>query len=347
MIALIGETCVAGARLAKTCQAVGLSPRTVQRWQRPETIPSDGRKAASHNRVPANKLSETERAEVLATANKVEFAHLPPSQIVPKLADEGRYLAAESTFYRILRDDKQLTHRGRAKAATRKRPEAFQSTAPNQLWSWDITYLGTTVKGLYFYLYLIMDVFSRKIVGWEIYAEESADHAATTFQRAYLREGIAGRELNLHSDNGSPMKGATMLGTLQKLGVMPSFSRPSVSNDNPYSESLFKTLKYRHTGLPEKPFDTLDEARLWVAGFHHWYNEEHQHSAIKFVTPGQRHRGEDQALLNKRKALYETAKSAKPERWSGKCRNWKRPTVVCLNPQKSTQNGMAIQNKAA
>jgi putative transposase len=323
-----------------------LSPRTAQRWLLLDEVPSDGRKAASLNRVPANKLTETERAKLIETANQAKFAKLPPSQIVPKLADEGIFLASESTFYRTLRAEKQLAHRGRAKAATNKRPEAFVATEPNQLWSWDITYMGTTVKGLFFYLYLIMDVFSRKIVGWEVYAEESADHAAKTLRKAYLREGIAGRLLVLHSDNGSPMKGATMLGTMQNLGVMPSFSRPSVSNDNPYSESLFKTLKY-HPGLPEKPFDTLDEARLWVAGFQQWYNEEHQHSAIKFVTPGQRHRGEDTEILSKRAGLYAMAKAAKPERWSGRCRNWNRPTEVSLNPNKSTQSCQTTQAKAA
>lgn len=206
--------------------------------------------------------------------------------------------------------------------------------------------MGTTVKGLFFYLYLIMDIFSRKIVGWEVYAEESAEHAAKTFRKAYLREGIAGQPLILHSDNGSPMKGATMLGTLQKLGVMPSFSRPSVSDDNPYPEALFKTLKY-HPGLPDKPFDTLDEARLWVAGFQQWYNEEHQHSALKFVTPGQRHRGEDTELLNQRIKLYAMAKAANPERWSGNCRNWNRPAVVSLNTQKSIQRKTTMQDKAA
>jgi transposase InsO family protein len=346
LIALIEEACAGGARLAKACEIVALSPRTVQRWQVPDEVPSDGRKAASRNRVPANKLTEAERAKLVETANQTKFAKLPPSQIVPKLADEGIFLASESTFYRTLRAEKQLAHRGRAKAATNKRPEAVLATEPNQLWSWDITYMGTTVKGLFFYLYLIMDVFSRKIVGWEVYAEESADHAAKTLRKAYLREGVAGRPLILHSDNGSPMKGATMLGTMQNLGVMPSFSRPSVSNDNPYSEALFKTLKY-HPGLPDKPFDTLDEARLWVAGFQQWYNEEHQHSAIKFVTPGQRHRGEDKEILSKRTVLYAMAQAAMPERWSGRCRNWERPVVVSLNPQKSTQTRPTTQAKAA
>jgi len=309
-------------------------------------VPTDGRKAASRNRVPSNKLSEAERITILATANQEKFANLPPSQIVPKLADEGVFIASESTFYRTLRAAKQLAHRGRTKAAKHKRPLAVLATEPNQLWSWDITYLSTTVKGLYFYLYLIMDVFSRKIVGWEVYEEETSELAGKTLRKACLREGVAGRTLILHSDNGSPMKGATMLGTMQKLGVMPSFSRPSVSNDNPYSESLFKTLKY-HPGLPEKPFDTVDEAREWVAGFQHWYNEVHQHSAIKFVTPGQRHRGEDRVILNKRVALYAMARAAMPERWSGACRNWARPSVVSLNPVKSVQNCTTTQAKAA
>jgi len=346
MIALIEEACAGGARLDRACEAVLLSPRTVQRWRLHDEISPDRRKAASRDRVPANKLTEAERSTILETANQEKFASMPPSQIVPKLADEGVYIASESTFYRTLRAEKQLAHRGRTKPAKNKRPDALVATEPNQVWSWDITYLSTTVKGLYFYLYLIMDVFSRKIVGWEIYAEESAELAALTLRKAYLREGIAGRTITLHSDNGSPMKGATMLGTMQTLGVMPSFSRPSVSNDNPYSESLFKTLKY-HPGLPEKPFDTLDEARQWVAGFQKWYNEVHQHSAIKFVTPGQRHRGEDEAILNKRALLYEMARAAMPQRWSGVCRNWTRPAEVSLNPNKSAQNSTSSQAKAA
>lgn len=347
MICLIEDACASGARLTKACQIVGLSPRTIQRYRQGGTIKPDGRKAAAVGRVPANRLSNEERQEVLTTANQPQYAHLPPSQIVPALADDGCYLASESTFYRVLREEKQLKHRGRAKAPTRKRPEPFQATAPNQLWSWDITYLSTTVKGIYFYLYLIMDVYSRKIVGWDIYAEESAKHAGNIFSKAYLREGIAGNALVLHSDNGSPMKGATMLGTLQKLGVTPSFSRPSVSNDNPYSESLFKTLKYRPC-FPEKPFDSLEEARVWVAGFQQWYNEEHRHSAIKFVTPGQRHRGEDVAILAQRKTLYEKAKAACPQRWSGRSRNWDHLETVSLNPlKKPIQEETTIKRKAA
>lgn len=347
MIALIEEACTAGARLAKACKVVGVSVRTVQRYRRHGEVKPDGRKAAAAGRVPANRLSEQERTAIVETANQPEFAHLPPSQIVPALADEGCYLASESSFYRVLRAKNQLTRRGRVKAPSHSRPQALEATAPNQLWSWDITYLATTVRGLFFYLYLILDVYSRKIVGWEVYAEESADHAASTFRKSYLREGIAGQSLILHSDNGSPMKGATMLATLQKLGVMPSFSRPSVSNDNPYSEALFKTLKY-HPGFPEHPFENLDQARQWVAGFVYWYNDEHRHSALKFVTPGQRHRGEDKDILSLRAAVYEAARTCRPERWSGSCRNWDRPEVITLNPLKSRNGQRASEiNKAA
>jgi transposase InsO family protein len=342
VIALIHESCAAGARLAEACKVLELSPRTVQRWREGGALKRDGRKAGAQGRIPANKLADQERREVLTTANDPEFAHLPPNQIVPLLADQGRYLASESSFYRILRAEKQLAHRGKAKPPTHSRPPELVATAPNQLWSWDITYLSTTVKGMYFFLYLIMDLFSRKIVGWEVFAEESAEHASSVIRKAYLREGVAGHLLRLHSDNGAPMKGATMLGALQRLGVVPSFSRPSVSNDNPYSESLFKTVKY-HPSFPDKPFDTVDEARKWVAGFEHWYNEKHRHSALKFVTPGQRHRGEDHELLRQRTALYVAAKVSRPERWSGECRNWNRPEVVTLNLQKSSQDQLLLK----
>jgi len=199
---------------------------------------------------------------------------------------------------------------------------------------------------VFFYLYLIMDVYSRKIVGWEVFDTESAEHAAVVFHKAHLREGLARESLVLHSDNGSPMKGATMLATLQRLGVLPSFSRPSVSNDNPYSESLFKTLKY-HPGFPEKPFESLDDSRQWVAGFQHWYDDIHRHSALKFVTPGERHRQEDIAILQSRKRLYEAAKAQRPERWSGPSRNWEPEKTVYLNPNKSTDKEGNLKDKAA
>ena len=339
---MLDDCCSAGALLSKACNVIGLTPRTVQRWRQQGTVTPDGRKAAAKNRTPANKLTEQERKMVLSVINEPRFASLSPSQIVPKLADEGNYLASESTMYRVLREEKQLAHRGKAKPATHSRPPELLATAPNQLWSWDITYLGTTVKGIYFFLYMIMDLFSRKIVGWEIFDEQTAEHASTVAQKAYLREGIAGKLLRLHSDNGSPMKGATMLATLQRLGVMPSFSRPSVSNDNPYSEALFKTVKY-HRSFPGQPFDTVGQARQWTAKFVDWYNTQHQHSAIKFVTPVQRHSGDDREILQQRKKLYAAAKINRPERWSGNCRNWERPEVVTLNYEQAAKEQLLLR----
>jgi putative transposase len=346
VIAWIDEACVAGARLTKACAVLVLSPRTLQRWREGGEIKADGRKQAGAQRCPANKLSEQERQQILSTVNAPAFAHLPPSRIVPALADQGVYIASESSFYRTLREADQLGKRGKTKPPTRQRPAPLQANAPNQLWSWDITYLATTVKGQFFYLYLIMDVFSRKIVGWEVYEAESADYAAVTFRKAYLREGVAGEDLVLHSDNGSPMKGATMLATLQRLDVMPSFSRPSVSDDNPYSEALFKTLKYC-PAFPNKPFGSLDEARQWVAAFALWYNESHLHSALRFVTPGQRHRGEDTPILAQRHALYKAARARRPERWSGQTRNWEPEAIVYLNPGKPAKKEEQPLQKAS
>jgi len=346
MIAWIDEASAGGARQSKACEIVGITSRTLQRWREGGAVKDDGRKAASARRTPVNKLSEQTRQEILDTANAPQFAHLPPSQIVPVLADQGRYIASESSFYRVLREADQLAHRGRTKPPTRQRPKPLQASGPNQLWSWDITYLPSTVKGVFFYLYLIIDIYSRKIVGWEVYESESMGHASELFSRTYLREGIAGDDLVLHSDNGSPMKGATMLATLQRLGVMPSFSRPSVSNDKPYSEALFKTLKY-HTGFPDKAFEGLDSTRQWVYGFEQWYNEAHRHSALKFVTPGQRHRREDRAVLERREALYEEAKARHPERWSGSTRDWTPDEIVFLNPAKPEKKEVNIIQKAA
>ena len=332
VIVLLNESMTAGARQAQACAVLGLSERTVQRWQTGETVHCDQRPLRDYQ--PPHKLTDIERAEVLAIANSEAFGHLPPSQIVPRLADQGRYLASESTFYRLLQAENQLAHRRSERPAqSRTKPRAICATAPNQLYSWDITYLPSAIRGQFFYLYLFIDIFSRKIVGWQVYEEESSALAGELLRDLCHREGIQPKQLVLHSDNGSPMKGATMLATLQQLGVMPSLSRPSVSNDNPYSESLFKTLKYRPS-YPLKPFAQVTDARDWVASLAEWYNNEHRHSAIRFVTPAQRHEGLDENLLVKRKAVYETARDRNPQRWSGATRNWQRIQAVHLNPDK-------------
>jgi putative transposase len=331
---MVAEAMAAGARQERACEVISLSERTLQRWQTDRAEGAGDRRPA-RVQTPGNQLSVPERQRLLAIANSAEFGHLPPSQIVPRLADRGQYVACESTFYRVLKAENQLRHRGAERPAKpRSKPRALAATAPAGLFSWDITYLPTPVKGIYFYLYLFMDIFSRKIVGWQVYETESSELAGEIMQDICEREEIAPNQVVLHSDNGSPMKGATMLATLQALGVMPSFSRPAVSNDNPYSESLFKTMKYRPT-YPQRPFENLMAARKWVATFVHWYNEEHRHSAIGFVTPSQRHAGRDIELLSKRAAVYEAAKARHPQRWSGATRNWQPVQIVHLNPEKT------------
>lgn len=342
IIDLINRARDSGARQSKACEVIGISAKTCQRWSRPNNM-QDGRQTAHHN--PVNKLTELERKRIIKIANEPAYAHLPPSKIVPTLADEGRYIASESSFYRVLEAEKQLKHREKSKPAKSViKPKALTATGPNQIYSWDITYLPTVVKGIFLYLYLVMDIYSRKIVGWQVYEEESSALAADVMTDICECESIQRKQVILHSDNGSPMKGATMLATLQELGIVPSFSRPSVSNDNAYSESLFRTLKYRPE-YPSNPFEDLSGARLWVQSFVDWYNLEHLHSSINFVTPDQRHRGDDIEILVKRKQVYEQAKSEHPERWSKGIRNWNPVKEVLLNPEKYKSE--KANNKAA
>jgi transposase InsO family protein len=204
------------------------------------------------------------------------------------------------------------------------------------VWSWDITYLKSALRGCFFYLYLVVDIWSRKIVGWSVEASESTDSAAELFRRICAELDLDPEGLVLHSDNGGPMKGSTMLATLQRLGVVPSFSRPHVSDDNAYSESLFHTLKYRPS-YPSRPFESIEEARAWVADFVAWYNGLHLHSSISFVTPEDRHSGRDTLLLERRRHVYERARRRHPERWSGATRNWEHVEKVRLNPEHTAE----------
>ena len=332
--ALIDEATAAGARLTAACSALGLSPRTLQRWRNPAGGIREDRRPSAGRPPPANKLSEAERDEIVATCNAPEFASLPPSQIVPRLADQGRYIASESSMYRVLRERGQNHRRGRARPPTRRKPPAsFEAKAPCQVWSWDITWLPGPIAGTFFHLYLMLDIFSRKIVGWEVHDRETADFAAQVLRRAVLAEACLTSPLVLHADNGGPMKGATMKVTMERLGVVASFSRPRVSNDNPFSEALFRTCKYV-PAWPAKGFGSIEEARAWVSEFVRWYNTQHRHSALRFVTPDQRHRGEDRALLASRHQVYELARAARPERWSGRTRNWHPIGSVWLNPER-------------
>lgn len=338
-IQLIDEAMAAGARQAAACQELGLNERTLQRWRHHR---EDGRPLATRP-IPANKLSEEEQAALLAVANRPDYASLTPHQIVPKLADEGVYVASERTFYRVLKKLGQARRRSRSKAPRKRVLTTHQADGPNQVWCWDITWMPSTVKGQFFYWYMMKDIYSRKLVVNEVHSSESSEHACKLLTRGCLRERTAGKPLVLHSDNGSVMKGANLLATMYELGVVPSYSRPRVSNDNAYAEALFKTAKYCPL-WPERPFDTLEAARAWVVKFVRWYNEEHRHSAIKYVTPAERHQGQDRRLLAQRDALYHAARAQHPERWAGPTRNWTHEGIVYLNPERPIT---AAQQRAA
>lgn len=333
-IALIREAEAAGCRLRCACAELDICIRTFQRWVRDgDAAVGADRRTTNVRPPPGNKLSEEERAQILIVVNSGEFASLPPSQIVPALADNGVYLASESSMYRLLKEKEMQHHRGRAKKPSSRVVTSHMATAPNQVWSWDITWLPAGIKGKYYYWYMILDVFSRKIVGHEVHEAEAAELASLLMRRVSLAEGLAGRPLVLHSDNGSPMKGATMLATLENLGVAASFSRPRVSNDNPYAESLFRTCKYR-PDYPNKPFGSVEAAQVWMLKFVRWYNQEHKHSGLKFVTPMQRHDGTAAAILEKREQVYRDAKRKNPARWTQQTRNWKLKDEVWLNPER-------------
>jgi putative transposase len=304
---------VPGPRTLAALLGVGLS--TLQRWRRQfagDGVGVDRRKGS--NRVIPHRLTEEERQRILLTCNQPEFAAKPPGQIVPILADQSRGRA------RPPQDPREAP-----------RPEA---RGPNQVWSWDITYLPTRVRGVWLYLYLVIDVWSRKVVAWKVADQEDSQIAADLVSRACLGERISkGRPqpLVLHADNGNAMRAATLESRLEELGLLRSFSRPRVSNANPYSESLFRTVKYR-PDYPRRPFRSQEEACRWACQFVDSYNHRHRHSAIRFVTPDQRHSGQADELCRQRALVYEHARQREPRRWSRSTRCWHQPGVVWINP---------------
>lgn len=344
----IEEAQAAGARLERACEVAGIDPRTLQRWKAGDGLErGDGRPLAVHP-TPAQALTEAERAQLLRVANEPRFAALPPARIVPMLADEGTYLASEASFYRVLRTEGQIQHRGRAKAPRAIRPPTTHvATGPNQVWCWDMTFLPATVVGRWFYLYLILDLYSRKIVGFEVHESDSADHAAHLVRRTALAENLHANEAKpvLHGDNGATLKATTVLAMLHWLGIDPSYSRPRVSNDNAYAEALFRTAKYRPE-FPANGFTDVDAARAWATAFVHWYNVEHRHSGIRYVSPAQRHAGEDLAILAARHAVYTAAQERHPRRWSKATRNWAAIGVVTLNPERDSVIGATVSNNS-
>ena len=340
MVALLDEAVHQGARRAAACQMVGLSARTLERWRH---APHAADARAGPHTVPANQLTPDENALILTTVNSAPYRDLSPHQIVAQLADAGIYLGSASTIYRVLHRAAQVVHRGRAAVPVWRAKPVHSATAPHQLWSWDITWLRTPVRGVYWYLYLMLDVWSRKIMGWVIHPEESDLHAAALFRTICETHALDPDGIVLHSDNGGPMKGANMVITLHDLGVVPSFSRPRVSNDNPFSEALFRTLKYC-PAYPTLPFASLEDATSWMETFVPWYNTVHRHSGIRFVTPDDRHSGREHAILAHRHQVYTEARAQHPERWSKTTRNWNPIMTVYINPDKEVH---PPENRAA
>lgn len=306
----IASACAAGARLAPACALAGIDARTLQRWTAGGGPAREDRRPEAVRPTPSHALSAAERARIVEIANTPRFADVPPARIVPALAGEGVYVASEASFHRVLRDHGQMRRRGRARPPRSCGPPSTHvATAPGQVWCWDVTFLSAQVQGRWFYLFLILDLYSRKIVGFEVHDSDAAEHAAHLVRRTALAEGVHAMPARpvLHGDNGASLKATTVLAMLHWLGIAPSYSRPRVSDDNAFAEALFRTAKYRPE-FPSTGFADLDAARHWAAAFVHWYNHEHRHSAIRYVTPAERHAGQDRALLAARHGLYEAAR---------------------------------------
>ena len=240
LIREIAEARANGARQAPACALAGIDPRTLQRWRKNDGLTRGDRRPDAIRPAPSHALTEEERARIVEVANEPRFAETPPARIVPMLADEGVYIASESSFHRVLRAHGQMNRRGRARPPRRSRPPTTHiATRPGEVWCWDVTFLPATVQGRWFYLYLILDLYSRKIVGFEVHDTDSADHAAHLARRTALAEGVHAMPVRpfLHGDNGATLKGTTVLAMLHWLGIEPSYSRPRVSDDNPYAEA--------------------------------------------------------------------------------------------------------------
>jgi putative transposase len=331
-VALIDEAVDAGARRFKACEVLGISSRTFVRWKLGRGNP-DGRKGAP-KRVP-RKLSDAERDHIVRIACSKKYCDQNPYEIVADQLENGIYLGSAATIYRVLRARDMVHHRGEAHARrSSSRPPELEATGPDQVWSWDITYMKTGVSGIFLYAYMIIDVWSRSIVGWEIHDREDPELAADLFRSVARRRNVMG--VRLHSDNGNAMKTATMIMMFFHLGIIPSFSRPRVSDDNPYSESFFKTMKYS-VRYPSH-FDGIEHARSWTADFVNWYNTEHRHSGIGYVTPEQRHEGRDLGIFEKRNQALGLAREAHPERWGKRIAVHGADRVVYLNPVPEKQS---------
>jgi putative transposase len=318
-------------RTRAACRALGAARATIYRRRRPAP-----RRAERSRPRPARALSPVEQESVLGVLRSERFVDSSPAQVWATLLDEGHYLCSERTMYRLLAEHQevrerrdQLTHPAYAK------PELL-AERPNQLWSWDITKLLGPSKWTYYYLYVIMDVFSRYVVGWTVQHKESAAVAEQLIAQAALQQNVAPGQLTLHADRGSSMTSKPVAFLLADLGVTKTHSRPYTSTDNPYSEAQFKTLKYR-PGFPDR-FQAIEPARSFCRPFFHWYNHEHRHSGIGLMTPSAVHYGRASALREERARVLAAAYAATPERFvRGRPRPPAVPSAAWINPPRTPE----------
>ncbi len=335
------ETWTPRVGAARACRAFGISPRTY-RYRRqgakgrlPER-PSRATPKETHKQLPW-KIPEPERDEIRAALCSDRFVDLAPAQVYATLLDEGSYLCSERTMYRLLHEDDLVGERRRGHRRHNYEKPRVQATGPNQAWSWDISRLRGPKHRSWFYLYVVIDIFSRKIVAWSIDTTESDKVAKRLIGRACERGGIDANTLTLHSDRGAQMTSHTIAELLEDLSVTRSLSRPRTSNDNPYSEAHFKTAKYR----PDYPdrFDDIDQARTWMRRFAHWYNHDHYHSGIAYLHPSDVHAGTAAATIAERQHVLDAAYQANPDRF----RN--RPPRAATPPTEAWINNPIIQTK--
>ena len=290
----------------------------------------EDKRKGSHKKV-VRKITSEKKIELLEIANSAKYCDMSPYEVVPMLLDQGRYICSVRTIYRLLGKEDLIHQRdGSKNRQKRARPPQRIASGPNMVWCWDITWLPAVIRGLFFYAYVIIDIFDRTIVGWSVHYRESDVYSRDLFKSLSRGEDIVFEYL--HSDNGSPMKGSTLMAFLDSLNVKVSFSRPRTSNDNPYIESLFKTLKYS-SGYPIR-FRDIEHAREWMADFVNWYNTKHLHSSIGYVTPKQMRDGSAVDIFKKRNEVMQMAKLKNPEYWGSRdtiC--WDAPEEVVLNPE--------------
>jgi len=287
------------------CQAFGMPRSTMYRSPKPEG-------SLKRHRPHHRRLTTQEETSVLETLNCERFRDMAPPEIHTTLLDEGLYLCSQRTMYRILERNHQTVQRRQSEPRKYSRPELLASR-PNEVWSWDITKLKGPSKWTYFYLYTILDVYSRYVVGWMVAYQESAKLAEELIAETCRRQNIERGSLTVHADNGSSMKSSVVAQLLADLGVIKTHSRPHVSNDNPFSESAFKTLKYR-PDFPER-FSTIEEARMFCQDFYRWYNHEHRHTGIAMLTPASVHYQQHEPIIKIRAAVLVKAFEEHPERF--------------------------------